>query len=84
MKNCRAIGITVPIFCGIFLTNIFLYGRLTGICYPADKKSIHHATKLYDSFEIRKIIKLLQLENDIENVHVFTLNDLQLCKEILK
>lgn len=87
METCRSNGITIPIFCGVFLPNIFAYGRLHGITYPEDilnKKSNGgdlEVEKLRFIF-INDIIKNLLDDNIADGIHLFTMNDLALCKEM--
>lgn len=87
METCRSCGITIPIFCGVFLPNIFFYGRLNGITYPEemlDKKcnggdlGIERISFIF----IKDIIKYLLNGNIPDGIHLFSMNDLDLCKKM--
>lgn len=87
VENCHSNNIKIPIISGIFLPNILSCRKLNGIRYPdkiINEKFNTNEMKTENGFSlIKDIIKNLLQNNIIEGVHIFSLNDLQLCTRIL-
>lgn len=87
MKICRSNDVSVPIYCGIFLPNIFSLPKFNGITYPDEV--INPSTDISDLnteenmfSQIKKLMRSLYDDCLNDGIHIFTINDVMLCKRM--
>nr|XP_023017155.1 methylenetetrahydrofolate reductase [Leptinotarsa decemlineata] len=94
-KLCRNIGISVPVIPGIFIINSFkaltAMSNFCGVFVPGDildivKKNENNkdAVENFGVYHAAEIIKKILQNRDLYGFHVFSLNDFQLLKKVLK